>query len=89
MRSDIAWVPQLASQGAARERRQLAVVRRSPSDALPGPLATTKSTTARSYALPLDTNTQALFWNKADFAAAGIIRAADDHDARCTPTPPS
>jgi multiple sugar transport system substrate-binding protein len=25
-----------------------------------------------SYALPLDTNTQALFWNKADFAAAGI-----------------
>ncbi len=44
-------------------------------DTLPGPLATTYVATGESpgyYALPDDTNTQALFWNKTDFAAAGI-----------------
>ncbi|MGH3280606.1 MAG: hypothetical protein ACRDNW_15900, partial [Trebonia sp.] len=41
----------------------------------PGPMATTHVATGEQpgyYAFPDDTNTQALFWNKSDFAAAGI-----------------
>jgi multiple sugar transport system substrate-binding protein len=71
MRSDIAWVPQLASQGVVLKVGSLPWFSAVGKDALPGPLQTTVYHGA-SYALPLDTNTQALFWNKSDFAAAGI-----------------
>jgi multiple sugar transport system substrate-binding protein len=71
MRSDIAWVPQLASQGVVLKVSGLSWFPTIAKDALPGPLQTTVYQGA-SYALPLDTNTQALFWNKTDFAAAGI-----------------
>lgn len=71
LRSDIAWVPELASQGLALKVSGLSWFTPIASASLPGPLQTTEFSGA-SYALPLDTNTQALFWNKADFAAAGI-----------------
>lgn len=71
MRSDIIWVPQLASQGALLNMSSVPGYSSIASSALPGPLATTKWN-GQPYALPLDTNTQALFWNKADFKAAGI-----------------
>jgi multiple sugar transport system substrate-binding protein len=71
LRSDIAWVPELASQGLALKVSGLSWFTPIASAALPGPLQTTEYNGA-SYALPLDTNTQALFWNKADFAAAGL-----------------
>ncbi len=71
LRSDIAWVPELASQSLALKVSSLPWFSSVAKSALPGPLLTTKYKGA-SYALPLDTNTQALFWNKADFAAAGI-----------------
>lgn len=71
MRSDIAWVPQLASQGVVLKVSSLPWFAGIAKDALPGPLQTTVYNGA-NYGLPLDTNTQALFWNKADFAAAGI-----------------
>ena len=71
LRSDIIWVPQLASQGALLPVGSLPGYSSIAAGALPGPLATTKWN-GQAYALPLDTNTQALFWNKADFEAAGI-----------------
>ena len=71
LRSDIAWVPQLDSQGVALKVSGLPWFSSISSAALPGPLQTTEYQ-GSSYALPLDTNTQALFWNKADFTAAGI-----------------
>jgi multiple sugar transport system substrate-binding protein len=71
LRSDIAWVPQLAAQGVAMKVNDLSWYRSVASGALPGPLQTTAYKGA-NYALPLDTNTQSLFWNKTDFAAAGI-----------------
>jgi multiple sugar transport system substrate-binding protein len=71
MRSDIAWVPQLASQGVVLKVSDLSFYPAIAKEALPGPLQTTVYNGA-NYALPLDTNTQALFWNKSDFAAAGI-----------------
>ena len=71
LRSDIAWVPELASQGLAMKVSGLSWFTPIASASLSGPLQTTEYNGA-SYALPLDTNTQALFWNKADFAAAGI-----------------
>jgi multiple sugar transport system substrate-binding protein len=71
MRSDIAWVPQLANQGVLLNVSTLPWYSTVASEALAGPLSTTKWQ-GKPYALPLDTNTQALFWNKADFRAAGI-----------------
>jgi multiple sugar transport system substrate-binding protein len=71
LRSDIAWVPELASQGLALKVSTLPWFSPIAKAALPGPLLTTEYK-GSNYALPLDTNTQALFWNKADFAAAGI-----------------
>ena len=76
MRSDIAVGA--AAGGPGRGRRTSASCRRSPAikaNTLPGPLATTHVATGEKpgyYAFPDDTNTQALFWNKTDFAAAGI-----------------
>ena len=71
MRSDIAWVPQLAGQGVIVNVSKLKSFKSIKSATLPGPLATTK-VKGSYYAFPDDTNTQALYWNKADFAAAGI-----------------
>ena len=71
MRSDIIWVPQLASQGVLMPLGSLSWYPSVKTDALPGPLSTTMWQ-GQPYALPLDTNTQALFWNKAAFKAAGI-----------------
>ena len=75
MRSDIQWVPQLASQGVIENVGTLPAFSSIKSNTLPGPLATTHIATGEQpgyYAFPDDTNTQALFWNKSDFAAAGI-----------------
>lgn len=75
MRSDIQWVPQLASQGVIQNVGQLPAFAAIKKNTLPGPLATTHVATGEQpgyYAFPDDTNTQALFWNKSDFAAAGI-----------------
>ena len=71
MRSDIAWVAQLAKQGVIQNVGGLKAFAAIKKNALPGPLLTTE-VNGKYYAFPDDTNTQALFWNKADFAAAGI-----------------
>jgi len=75
MRSDIQWVPQLASEGVIKNVGEVPGFAAIKSATLPGPLATTHVATGEApgyYAFPDDTNTQALFWNKALFAAAGI-----------------
>jgi multiple sugar transport system substrate-binding protein len=75
MRSDIQWVPQLAAQGVIQQVGTLPAFAAIKKDTLPGPLATTHIATGEEpgyYAFPDDTNTQALYWNKTDFAAAGI-----------------
>lgn len=71
MRSDIAWMPQLASEGTLLDVSQQSWFAPLAKDALPGPLSTNKYK-GDYYGLPDDTNTQVLFWNKTDFAAAGI-----------------
>ncbi len=71
MRSDIARVPELSSDGLLLQLNTLPWYAATVKCALPGPMATTEWR-GSFYALPLDTNTQALFWTKADFAAAGI-----------------
>ncbi len=71
LRSDIAWVAQLAQQGLAVNVGKLKAFAAIKSASLPGPLATTE-VNGQYWAFPDDTNTQALYWNKADFAAAGI-----------------
>ena len=71
MRSDIAWVAQLAQAGIIVNVGGLKAFAWVKKDALHGPLLTTE-VKGKFYAFPDDTNTQALFWNKADFAAAGI-----------------
>jgi multiple sugar transport system substrate-binding protein len=71
MRSDIGWVAQLAQEGAIVNVGRLKAFAPIKANSLPGPLSTTK-VHGSYYAFPDDTNTQALYWNKADFAAAGI-----------------
>jgi multiple sugar transport system substrate-binding protein len=71
LRSDIAWVAQLAQQGLAVNVGKLKGFAAIKKNTLPGPLATTE-VDGNYWAFPCDTNTQALFWNKTDFAAAGI-----------------
>jgi multiple sugar transport system substrate-binding protein len=71
MRSDIAWVAQLAQEGIVQNVGKLKAFAAIRKDSLPGPLATT-NVNGNYYAFPDDTNTQALYWNKTDFAAAGI-----------------
>jgi len=71
LRSDIQWVPQLAAQGVVVNVGKLSAFAAIKNNTLPGPLATTH-THGGYYAFPDDTNTQALFWNKTDFAAAGL-----------------
>ena len=71
MRSDIIWVPELASQGALLNLTHLGWFQPIKKDALPGPLST-NFYKGSYYGMPDDTNTQVLFWNKADFKAAGL-----------------
>lgn len=71
LRSDIAWMPELAGDGVALNVSHFSWYPSIASASLPGPLLTTQFK-GKAYGLPLDTNTIALFWNKADFAAAGI-----------------
>lgn len=71
MRSDIGWVAQLAQQRLIVNVSKLKSFTSIRSNILPGPLSTTK-VNGKYWAFPDDTNTQALYWNKADFAAASI-----------------
>src|ERR1700691_3039141 len=71
LRSDIAWVAQLGQQGLAVNVGKLKAFPAIKKASLPGPLATTE-VNGQYWAFPDDTNTQALYWNKALFAAAGI-----------------
>ena len=71
LRSDIAWVPSLAADGVlvnmSRQKWAQPILK----GALAGPLSTNWYQNAY-YGIPDDTNTQALFWNKTLFAAAGL-----------------
>jgi multiple sugar transport system substrate-binding protein len=71
LRSDIAWVPSLAADGVlvnmSRQKWAQPILK----GALAGPLSTNLYN-GSYYGIPDDTNTQALFWNKALFSAAGL-----------------
>ncbi|MHB8296188.1 MAG: extracellular solute-binding protein [Acidimicrobiales bacterium] len=72
VRSDIIWVPQLANMGALLPlSKDMPGFAGLASKVFPGPLSTNKWH-GTYYGLPLDTNTQSLVWNKADFAAAHL-----------------
>jgi multiple sugar transport system substrate-binding protein len=71
MRSDIAWVPQLASEGVLLETSKQKWFKIVKAQADPGPLSTNLYK-GNYYGLPDDTNTQVFFYNKADFAAANL-----------------
>jgi len=71
-RLDIAWVSEFADQGALVQLDgKLPDFDNIIKDTFPGPLSTNKWKD-HYYGLPLDTNTQVLLWNKADFDAAGL-----------------
>jgi len=71
-RLDIAWVSEFADQGALTQLDgNLPDFDNITKDTFPGPLSTNKWKD-HYYGLPLDTNTQVLLWNKADFDVAGI-----------------
>lgn len=71
-RLDIAWVSEFADQGALVQLDgTLPDFDNIIKDTYPGPLST-NVWKGHYYGLPLDTNTQVLLWNKADFEAAGI-----------------
>jgi multiple sugar transport system substrate-binding protein len=71
LRSDIAWVPDLAADGVlvnmSRQKWAQPILK----GALPGPLSTNYYG-GSYYGIPDDTNTQVLYWNKTLFAAAGL-----------------
>jgi len=71
MRSDIAWVPQLASEGTLVETSKQKWFPAMKKAADPGPLST-NLWNGGYYGIPDDTNTQVLFMNTADFKAAGL-----------------
>jgi len=71
MRSDIAWVPQLASEGVLLETSKQPWFAGMKKNLDPGPLST-NLWNGGYYGVPDDTNTQVLFYNKADFAAANL-----------------
>ena len=71
MRSDIAWVSQLASEGTLLETSKQPWFAAMKKELDPGPLSTNLYK-GGYYGVPDDTNTQVLFYNKADFAAAGL-----------------
>jgi multiple sugar transport system substrate-binding protein len=71
LRSDIAWVPSFAAEGILLNLSHQKWAKPILASALPGPLSTNWYK-GSYYGVPDDTNTQVLFWNKADFAAAGL-----------------
>jgi multiple sugar transport system substrate-binding protein len=71
MRSDIAWVPQLASEGVLLETSKQSWFKNVKAQADPGPLSTNLYK-GNYWGIPDDTNTQVFFYNKADFAAANL-----------------
>ncbi len=71
LRSDIAWVPTLAADGALLNMSRQKWAQPILKGALPGPLST-NFYEGSYYGIPDDTNTQAMFWNKTEFAAAGL-----------------
>ena len=71
MRSDIAWDPQLASEGTLVETSKTKWFAAVKKNADPGPLSTNLYK-GGYYGVPDDTNTQVLFYNKKDFAAANL-----------------
>jgi multiple sugar transport system substrate-binding protein len=71
LRSDIAWVPSFAAEGLLLDLSKQKWAQPILKAALPGPLST-NAYDGSYYGIPDDTNTQVLFWNKADFAAAGL-----------------
>lgn len=71
LRSDIAWVPTLAADGALVNMSHQKWAQPILKGALPGPLSTNYYQ-GNYYGIPDDTNTQAMFWNKTLFAAAGL-----------------
>lgn len=71
MRSDIIWVPELAQEGVLLNLTHLKWFQPIKNAALPGNLSTDYYK-GSYYGMPDDTNTQVFFWNKSDFAAAGI-----------------
>lgn len=74
VRSDIIWVPQLAKEGVLLPLSSAMPAFRKLSRSVYAGSLSTNVYKGAYYGLPLDTNTQVLFWNKADFAAAGIKR---------------
>lgn len=72
VRSDIAWVPELANLGVlVRLDRQMRDFKRLAAKTFPGALATNRWR-GGYYGLPLDTNTRVLFWNPAALQKAGV-----------------
>jgi ABC-type glycerol-3-phosphate transport system substrate-binding protein len=71
LRSDIAWVPSFAAEGLLLNLSNQKWAQPILKASLPGPLST-NFYKGSYYGVPDDTNTQVLFWNKADFAAAGL-----------------
>lgn len=73
LRSDIAWMAELAGDGTALRVSNLSWYKKDAitKNALTGPLLTTQFK-GNAYGLPLDTNTIALYYNKTDFTAAGL-----------------
>jgi len=71
LRSDIAWVPTLAADGVLLNMSGQKWAQPILKGALPGPLSTNYYK-GSYYGIPDDTNTQAMFWNKTEFAAAGL-----------------
>ncbi|MGA3218495.1 MAG: extracellular solute-binding protein [Acidimicrobiales bacterium] len=71
LRSDIAWVPSFAAEGLLLNLTRQKWAQPILKAALPGPLSTNLYD-GKYYGIPDDTNTQVLFWNKADFSASGL-----------------
>src|SRR6202161_97891 len=64
LRSDIAWVAQLAQQGLAVNVGKLKGFAAIKAESLPGPLATTE-VNGKYYAFVCEWKTQGVYWNKA------------------------
>lgn len=74
VRSDLAWVPELAKLGVLAPLSEVMSDFASYSKLVfPGTLATNYYK-GKYYGLPLDTNTRVMFWNKAAFAKAKISK---------------
>lgn len=72
VRSDIAWVPELADLGVlVRLDRQMRDFKKLAGKTFPGSLATNRWR-GGYYGLPLDTNTRVLFYNPAALQRAGV-----------------